>query len=145
MTDNAVAHTDSSRPQGFDHVGIVVRSIDEATAYYSGRLGFPVVMEEQFEAPPVRLAYVDCGNAFLQLIEPVGPSPIADHLENKGEGVHHICFSSKDPVATAAALADEDSPEPVAGRGRGLVSSFVPGTPHHGVLIECNEVSVRQD
>ncbi len=134
-----IEHTETGRPRALDHVGIVVASTEDAIAYFSGRLGFPVVHQETFETPPVRLSYVDCGNAFLQLIEPVGPSPLADALEQKGEGVHHVCFGSTDPLETAAALADPGAPDPVEGRGRGLRSAFVPGAPHHGVLVECNE------
>lgn len=146
MTASPEASPESRRDQvtpaglrALDHVGIVVRSTDEATAYFSGRLGFPVVFEESFEQPPVRLTYVDCGNAVLQLIEPVGESPISAYLEAKGEGVHHVCFSCDDLLATASRLADAGAPEPVLGRGRGLRSTFVPGPAHHGVLIECNE------
>lgn len=140
MSDQTAQHTETSRPRRFDHVGIVVASTEDAVAYYSGRFGFPVMMEETFTAPPVRLTYVDCGNAVLQLIEPIGPSPIADWFGQRGEGVHHICFSSQDPLETACVLADPGSPDPVAGQGRGLRSTFVPGPVHHGILVELNEI-----
>jgi len=125
--------------RGLDHVAILVRDTDEALAYYRDRLGLPVVHAEAPEAPPVRLTYVDCGNALIQLIEPTGPSPLATQLERDGEGVHHLCFGADDPVAAAAALADDGAGEPLTGSGRGRASAFVPGAPHHGVLVECTE------
>ena len=126
---------------GLDHIAILVESTETALGYYRDRLGFPVVAEEAFETPPVRLTYVDCGNAAIQLIEPTGPSPIAEALAAKGEGVHHICFATEDPVATAIAIGDDGAGDPITGRGRGRASAFAAGAVHHGTLVELTEES----
>jgi methylmalonyl-CoA/ethylmalonyl-CoA epimerase len=137
MTATSVDET--TRFRRLDHIAILVSSTDEALAYYRDRLGFPVVAEEAFETPPVRLTYVDCGNALIQLLEPTGDSPLSAALAEKGEGIHHICFSADDVVGAAVAHGDEGAGDPIQGKGRGRGSAFVPGPIHHGVLVEVTE------
>jgi methylmalonyl-CoA/ethylmalonyl-CoA epimerase len=128
-----------------DHVGIAVRDTGEALRYFSGHLGLRVHHSEEVPVPPVRLTYLDAGNAWVQLVEPLDEeSAIAQHLRDNGEGVHHVCFGVDDVLSSAAALAiDPDAAAPVPGSGRGRPSAFVPGTVH-GVQIECTEFR-RQD
>jgi methylmalonyl-CoA epimerase len=128
-----------------DHVAVVVRNTEEALRTFRDRLGLQVVHSEVIPAPNVRLTYLDCGNAFLQLVEPLD----ADHelsrwLAEKGEGVHHVCFGVDDVLAAAEQLGQEAGP-PVPGSGRGRVSAFVPGEPPHGVRLECTEFRRTED
>lgn len=46
---------------------------DPALAYFRDRLGPRVERSEVIEAVRVRLTYLDLGNAYLQLVEPLGP------------------------------------------------------------------------
>lgn len=127
-------------------MAIAVRSTEEALGFFRDRLGLEVVCSEEIHAPRVRLTYLDCGNAYLQLVEPLdGETEIARCLEQKGEGLHHICFSVDDVEGAARALADDASMEVRLGSGRGRASAFVPGTSPHGVRIECTEFSYADD
>ena len=56
----------------------------------------------------VRMAYVDLGNAKLELMEPVGDaSPIAKFVsQNPSGGIHHICVETKDAVEAIAGARD---------------------------------------
>jgi hypothetical protein len=95
--------------------------------------------------PHVRLTYLDCGNAFLQLVEPLGPDQeLSRWLAENGEGLHHICFGVDDVLGAAAELASGPA-TPVQGSGRGRVSAFVPGEPPHGVRLECTEFRRADD
>jgi methylmalonyl-CoA/ethylmalonyl-CoA epimerase len=124
-----------------DHVAVLVRDTDVALRYFSGQLGLPVVHTEELETPNVRLTYLDSGNAFVQLVQPLDPDgELARWLDEHGEGLHHMCFGAEDPVAAAAAAAADGAPAPVRGSGRGRVSSFVPGPPPHGVRVEYTEL-----
>jgi methylmalonyl-CoA epimerase len=127
-----------------DHVGIVVESIETAIEYYSAKLGLEVAVSELLESPPVRLAYLDAGNAFVQLIEPRDPtSELARWLRTHGEGIHHICFGVDDVPGAVTSL---DGAPPVAlGSGRGRVSAFFSAPARHGVLIECTEFDRVKD
>jgi methylmalonyl-CoA/ethylmalonyl-CoA epimerase len=126
--------------RGLDHVAVVVRDTDAALAYFSGRLGLEVVSSEVIERPHVRLTYLAAGPVFLQLVEPLDDSsPLARHLAEHGEGLHHIAFAVDDVPGTAAALADPGAPEVTVGSGRGRPSAFVPGDLHHGVRVEVTQ------
>ncbi len=59
----------------------------------------------------MRLTYLDAGSVFIQLVEPLDDeSPIAAHLAEHGEGLHHIAFAVEDVPGTAAELADRGAP-----------------------------------
>jgi methylmalonyl-CoA/ethylmalonyl-CoA epimerase len=127
-----------------DHVAIAVRDTQAALARFGAGYGLSVISSEELERPHVRLTYIDCGNAFIQLVEPLDQtSPIAEFLAEHGEGLHHICFGVDDVPAGAAALAPEGSLPPALGSGRGRASAFVAGDPPCGVPVEVTEF--RQD
>jgi methylmalonyl-CoA/ethylmalonyl-CoA epimerase len=122
-----------------DHVAVLVRSTDEALRFYSGRLGLRVASSEELAEPRVRLTYLDAGNAYLQLVEPLdGDSPLSRWLDEHGEGLHHICFGVDDVQTAAIALSDDGAPISL-GSGRGRVSAFVTTDESHGVRLECTQ------
>jgi methylmalonyl-CoA/ethylmalonyl-CoA epimerase len=127
-----------------DHVAILVRSTDAALRYYQGELGLPVHSSEEIDSPHVRLTYLDAGNAFVQLVEPLDPaSALGTWLDEQGEGLHHICFGVDDVPAAAAALSD--GVPPTLGSGRGRASAFVTTSDSHGVRIECTQFVRDED
>jgi methylmalonyl-CoA/ethylmalonyl-CoA epimerase len=129
-----------------DHVAIVVRDTEAALRTFGARLGLGVAKSELLGQPHVRLTYLDVGNSYLQLVEPLGQElELARWLEEHGEGLHHVCFAVDDPLVAAAALAPPGAPAPSAGGGRGRVSVFVPGDPPHGVRLECTEFRYDED
>ena len=127
-----------------DHIAILVRSTDAALEYYEGELGLPLHSSEEITSPPVRLTYLDSGNAFLQLVEPLDPSSaLGAWLDEHGEGLHHICFGVDDVAAAAKALSNGASP--TLGSGRGRASAFVETSASHGVRIECTQFLSDED
>ena len=128
-----------------DHVAVVVRDTEAALRNFRDRFGLEVAHTEVLETPPVRLTYLDCGNAYLQLVEPLADSPVAHWLAEHGEGLHHVGFGADDPLAAAAELAPDGAPPPVQGSGRDRASSFVPGEPPNGVRLEFTEFVYRED
>jgi methylmalonyl-CoA epimerase len=132
-------------PRRLDHVAIAVRDTEEALLAFRDRLGLRVVQSEEIPTPHVRLTYLDCGNTFLQLVEPLDPKlEIARWIDENGEGVHHICFGVDEVLEVARKLSPSGE-KPAAGSGRGRVSAFVPGPPVHGVRIECTEFRRDED
>ena len=127
-----------------DHVAVLVRSTDEALRFYCDRLGLAVHSTEELEEPRVRLTYLDTGNAYVQLVEPLdSASPLGSWLDEHGEGLHHVCFGVDDVPAAVAELSDPGS-DMVLGSGRGRLSSFVTAN-DHGVRIECTEFRREED
>jgi methylmalonyl-CoA/ethylmalonyl-CoA epimerase len=77
-----------------DHLGIAVRSLDDAVAYYERALGLKCERREEVASQKVRTAFFTVGDVHLELLEPTDPeSPIAKYLEkNPAGGIHHIAF-----------------------------------------------------
>jgi methylmalonyl-CoA/ethylmalonyl-CoA epimerase len=127
-----------------DHVAVLVRSTDEALRFYCDHLGLAVHSSEELDQPHVRLTYLDAGNAYVQLVEPLDPdSPLETWLNEHGEGLHHICFGVDDVRAAVLELSEPGS-EVVLGSGRSRLSSFISGN-GNGVRIECTEFRREED
>ncbi|PTX52211.1 methylmalonyl-CoA epimerase [Melghirimyces profundicolus] len=87
MTNRSVS------PERIDHVGIAVRSLDEAVPLYRDILGLKYLGEESVESEQVRIAFFRLGETRIELLEPLSAdSPIAGFLEKRGEGIHHIAL-----------------------------------------------------
>ena len=81
-----------------DHLGIAVRSLDEAVPYYEKALGLKCEHREEVPSQRVRTAFFSVGEVHLELLEPTDPqSPIAKFLDkNPSGGIHHIAFGTDD-------------------------------------------------
>ena len=81
-----------------DHLGIAVRSLDEAVPYYEKALGLKCEHREEVASQKVRTAFFSAGETHIELLEPTSPeSPIAKFLEkNPSGGVHHVAFATTD-------------------------------------------------
>jgi methylmalonyl-CoA/ethylmalonyl-CoA epimerase len=129
-----------------DHVAIVVGETEAALAQFGAGFGLAVLASEVIERPPVRLTYLDCGNACIQLVEPLDDaSPVAEFLAEHGPGLHHICFGVDDVPAGATALSPDGTPPAAIGSGRGRPSAFVAGEPPSGVRVEVTEFDRHAD
>ena len=76
-----------------EHLGIAVKSIEEALPYYEQVLGFECYNIETVEDQKVRTAFLKVGETKIELLEATSPeSTIAKFIENRGEGIHHIAY-----------------------------------------------------
>jgi len=79
------------------HVGVVVRSADDALKFYRDALGLPVTADRVIEDQGVRGVLLEIGNSEIELLEPTREDTgVAKFLASRGEGMHHICFESDD-------------------------------------------------
>ena len=87
-----------SKISGLSHVAIAVPDIAVAAAALEKRLGIKAGPVHENSAQGVRLAYIDLGNARIELISPLSPgSHIAKFLErNPAGGLHHVAFNTPD-------------------------------------------------
>ena len=125
-----------------DHLGIAVRSIDEAKGLYEA-MGLHVEAIEDVPHEGVRVALIPCGESRIELLEPTTEdSPIAKFLEKKGPGIHHLCLGSSDVRSDDARLREGGyqvlRPEPTRGAG-GCWVQFVHPKSTGGVLLEISE------
>ena len=94
---------------GLSHVSIVVPDLNAAAAKIRSTYGLEIGEIAVNEQQGVRLAYVDLGNARIELMEPSrADSPVAKFLEKHPKGgIHHFCLAVDSVDATAQALADK--------------------------------------
>lgn len=129
-----------------DHVAVAVRDTESALAHFRDHLGLEVVAVDYPPEIPVKLTYLDLGNAWLQLVEPLSRKhPLTRWLDEHGEGLHHICFGVDDVVAELERIGPPDVPLPPLASGRGRPAGFSAGEPAHGVRIECTVFDPAQD
>jgi len=79
-----------------DHLGIAVKSLATAKAFYE-KLGMTVSPDETVEHEQVRLVMVPMGESRLELLEATSEdSTIAKFIAKRGEGLHHVCLKVPD-------------------------------------------------
>lgn len=129
-----------------DHIGIAVKSLEEAIPAFSVLLGRNPSGE--YEVPSERVRIVLFGDAAgrIELLEPTDDdSPIARHLARHGPGVHHVCLTTSDLDATLRRAESEGmaviEPRIRDGAGGSRVA-FIHPRSTSGVLIELAERSV---
>lgn len=80
-----------------EHIGIAVRSIENAMPIYRDLLGLAYEGEEVVEREGVKAAFFRVGETRLELLEPISETgAIARFLEKRGEGIHHIALRVTD-------------------------------------------------
>lgn len=125
-----------------DHLGIAVRSIDDALRFWRDQLGLVVTGRETVDVEKVNVAMLPAGESRLELLEAAAEdSPIARFLGKRGEGLHHIAIRVPDLRAAVARLEASGSRvlnEPRAGAG-GHLYVFVHPASTGGVLLELIE------
>jgi LAO/AO transport system kinase len=122
-----------------DHLGIAVKSIEAALAFYQGQLGMPVASRETVAQEKVNVAMLPAGGPRLELLEPTeADSVIGRFLEKHGEGLHHVAMRVPDLGAAVERLKAGGARilnEPRRGAG-GHEYVFVHPASTGGVLLE---------
>jgi methylmalonyl-CoA/ethylmalonyl-CoA epimerase len=74
-----------------DHIGIAVKNLEEALAFYEDALGLQATGTEVVEEQKVKIAFLPLGESKLELLESTSPDgPVAKFIEARGEGIQHI-------------------------------------------------------
>lgn len=124
-----------------EHLGIAVKSLDEAIPYYENILGMKCYSVEEVADQKVKTAFFKVGQTKLELLEPTSEeSPIAKFIEKRGEGIHHLAFAVEDGVANALAEMEGKGVRLIDKAPRkgaeGLNIAFIHPKSTHGVLTE---------
>ena len=87
-----------------EHLGIAVKSLEEAIPYYENILGLKCYSIEEVADQKVKTAFFKVGQTKIELLEPTSEdSTSAKFIEKRGEGIHHMAFAIEDGVANALA------------------------------------------
>ena len=124
------------------HVAVAVRDLEAGLVFYRDRLG--LVLDRRAILPDlgVEVALLRLANAAIELIQPTdAANSVGRFIDRRGEGLHHICFTTPD-IRTEIALLRARGVELVDDQPRegiaGLVC-FVHPRAHAGVLVELLE------
>jgi methylmalonyl-CoA epimerase len=128
--------------QRIDHIGIAVKSIEEAAKLYTD-LGLKIEGTEVVESQKVKVAFIPVGQSRIELLEPTVPDgPTGQFIEKKGEGIHHIALKVDDVAKALEELAAKGyqliDKAPRTGAG-GHKIAFVHPKSTKGVLLELCE------
>jgi methylmalonyl-CoA/ethylmalonyl-CoA epimerase len=106
----------------FDHIGIIVRDIEKAVRHYQS-LGAGPFTPLKGDVSEIKLRGAEAGQMKIEgrigplgsikveLIQPVyGQSLHMEFLQNKGEGISHVCFRVNNLEKAAAVLTAKGFP-----------------------------------
>jgi methylmalonyl-CoA/ethylmalonyl-CoA epimerase len=128
-----------------EHIGIAVKDLEISNTLFEKLFGAPAYKQEEVASEGVRTSFFMNGPNKIELLEATNPeSPIAQFLEKKGEGIHHIAFAVTDIITEIARLKAEGfiilNETPKKGADNKLVAFLHPKSTN-GVLIElCQEI-----
>ena len=84
-----------------EHIGIAVKSIDEAKTFFEGVLGLKCYAVEEVKDQMVKTAFFKIGETKIELLEAIDEnSPVAKFIAKRGQGIHHIAFATDDVNAS---------------------------------------------
>src|SRR5215472_396385 len=130
-----------------DHIGIAVKDLPAALAFYRDALGLEIEAPEEVASQHVRAHFVPVGGPKLELLEATAPeSAIAKYIDKRGPGLHHITLRVEDLAAALAQLKArgvrlvDEQPRPGA---EGALVAFVHPSAAGGVLVELKQITHR--
>ena len=129
-----------------EHIGIAVRNLQEACEVYERLLGVAPYKTEEVVSEGVLTAFFKSGPNKIELLQATTEqSAIAQFIEKKGEGMHHIAFAVDNIQAEMKRLKGEGftllNEAPKRGADNKWVC-FVHPKDATGVLIElCQEIN----
>jgi len=131
------------RVKHIDHIGIAVKSIEQAGKFYTDMLGLKIENIEKVAEQKVNVAFIPITDSEVELLESTQPDgPVAKYINSRGEGVQHIAFrvenieeALEELKAKGIRLIDQ---QPRKGAG-GARIAFIHPKETNGVLVELCE------
>ncbi len=129
-----------------EHIGIAVRNLVKANQIYTQLLGTEPYKTEEVPSEKVITSFFQTGESKIELLAATDSSSvIAQFIQKKGEGMHHVAFAVDDIVMEMARLKQAGftllNETPKKGADNKLIC-FVHPKETNGVLIElCQERS----
>jgi methylmalonyl-CoA epimerase len=126
-----------------DHIGIAVKNMDDALAFYRDTLGISSVGTEVIEEQKVKIAFLPLGGTELELLESTSPDgPVAKFIEKRGEGIQHIALRVENIEEALKELKEKDfkliDQQPRYGAGNAKIAFLHPKATG-GILLEISE------
>ena len=125
----------------FDHIGIAVHSIDAARSFFEDALGAKFRSMGEHASGDFRIALFDLHDFCIELLEPINPEGfLAQFLEKRGEGFHHLTLQTPDLEKKGDQLelqgvkvVDKSFADPAS------VDAFISPKSAHGLLVQLGQ------
>jgi methylmalonyl-CoA/ethylmalonyl-CoA epimerase len=126
-----------------DHIGIAVKSIEQAGKFYTEILGLKIQDIETVADQKVNVAFLPITDSEVELLESTEPDgPVSKYIDARGEGVQHIAFRVENIEASLEELKSKGvrliDQKPRDGAG-GAKIAFIHPKETNGVLVEICE------
>ena len=126
-----------------DHIGIAVKDMEKALAFYRDTLGIASVGKETIEEQKVKVAFLPLGDSELELLESTAPDgPVAKFIEKRGEGIQHIALRVENIEEALDTLKEKGvqliDQKPRYGAGNAKIAFLHPKATG-GILLEISE------
>ena len=126
-----------------EHLGVAVKSLDEAIPYWENVLGLKCYAIEEVADQKVRTAFFMLGQTKIELLEPTSEeSTIAKYIENRGVGIHHMalaCENIEEQLADAEAKGIRLIDKTPRKGAEGMTIAFLHPKSTQGILTELCE------
>jgi methylmalonyl-CoA/ethylmalonyl-CoA epimerase len=123
-----------------DHAGIATEDATSIVEQYTTLFDCSVAHKETFDG--MEIQFLDLGNCYFEVIEPLDRGAIASYLDRNGPGIHHLAVETPDIETRLEAAQDlgieliDDQPR--AGAWGHDVAFLHPGSTG-GILLELVE------
>ncbi|MCP1448586.1 methylmalonyl-CoA/ethylmalonyl-CoA epimerase [Priestia megaterium] len=135
--------------KGIDHIGIAVKSIEGSLPFYEKVLGLSLLKVEEVEEQGVKVAFIQCGNVKIELLEPLfEDSAVGAFIKKRGEGLHHVALGVRTIEERINELKEKGVHmiDDVPRKGAGEASiAFLHPKSANGVLYELCEKTLEEE
>ncbi|TCP39053.1 glyoxalase/bleomycin resistance protein/dioxygenase superfamily protein [Tamaricihabitans halophyticus] len=107
-----------------DHVAVAAHDATASADWFEQTLGLRREHDEIVADAGVRLVWLYPSGkhpggqaAAMQIVQPLRAGPVASHLSERGEGLHHVCFAVPDLARTLTEAAESTERIFVGGYG----------------------------
>ncbi|MGI6628950.1 MAG: methylmalonyl-CoA epimerase [Bacillota bacterium] len=123
-----------------EHIGIAVKDLDAAVELYQKLFPGVKIVPEPVADGSMKMVIAHFDNIKIELMEPLkDDSPVGKFIAKKGEGIHHLAFSTEDIGASLNNASKNGirlvNPKPYTG-AEGFLVAFLHPKDTYGVLTE---------
>lgn len=123
-----------------DYIAVVVKDLDAAVATYQHNFELEKAGGGEAPALGIHNVFLQIGDARIELVTPTSATgPVAEFLEQRGEGMYLLSLEVEDLDAAVAYLQGTGARVRVAEGSTGQRLAFVSPKSTHGVLLQLLE------
>jgi methylmalonyl-CoA/ethylmalonyl-CoA epimerase len=132
-----------ARIKKINHIAIAVKDVEESLVFWRDAMGLTVDHIEDVPSQKAQVVFIPVGDSEVELVKPTSPDTgVAKFIDEKGGGMHHLCFEVDDIDGMLAQLKEKGVRliNDVALELPGRKMAFVHPKSTNGVLVELYEI-----